>query len=326
MFGSVDLHINHLHDVTTKSIARPLPLEQRKESAVPFEDQAMTGVEYAQRAFESYRRFLLTAIVRSEIGVYVREHAQERAPPRIMVAAAAPRMVEDEYLEAIRLKYILPHQSRPKDWAEKEPSPSPQFPRSSPATTSRASTPSSSCSSLPSSVSSTVDTPLSVRDILGQRLGLLDTASRTQATRHFNSALRDFCRQHNDVLRFVDITSSMTLLGPTRAASEVTVGHDVDRAKFGDKADPTNVHVDWEATLPLWEEELSWEQVPVHEFKYRTSLEETARAFNAEKSERVKRRSWRLETGVLPPGKADKVEVSVMVEPACEEPVSAMPE
>ena len=326
MFGSVDLHINHLHHVTTRSIARHLPLEQRKESAVPFEDQAMTGVEYAQRAFESYRRFLLTAIVRSEIGDYVREHALERTPPRIMVAAAAPPMVEDEYLEAIRLKYILPHQSKPKDWAEKEPSPSPQSSPSPSATASRASTPSSSCSSLSSSVSSTVDTPLSVRDILEHKLGLLDKVSRTQATRHFNSALRDFCKQHNDVLRFVDITPSMALPGPTRAASEATVGHDVDRARFGDKADPTNVHVDWEATLPLWEEELSWEQVPVHEFKYRTALEETARAFNAEKSERVKRRSWRLETTVLPRDKAKKVEVSVMVEPVCDEPFSAMPE
>ena len=85
----------------------------------------------------------------------------------------------------------------------------------------------------------------------------------------------------------------------TPGEAEPAVEHDVDRVQFGDKADPTNVHVDWEATLPLWEEELGWVGVPVEQFKYRTSLEETARAFSAEKSERVKRRSWRLETDVL---------------------------
>jgi len=327
MFGSVDLHINHLHHVTTKSIARHLPPEQRKQSMIPFAEHAMTGLEYAQKAFESYRRFLLNDIVRSETGDFVRDHAYNPNAPRILVAAAAPPMVEDQYLEAIRLKYILPHQSTPKDWAEKEPSRSPT-PPSSPVS-SRASTPSSTSSSSTASINNAIDGPQSVRAIIEQNLGLLDLASRIQATRHFNSELRSFCRQHPDVLHFVDITPLMVLPNMTPGEAEPAVEHDVDRVQFGDRADPTNVHVDWEATLPLWEEELGWVGVPVEQFKYRTSLEETARAFSAEKSERVKRRSWRLETDVLAEreqkmGKmeVEKVEVKVRVEPVCEDTVS----
>lgn len=321
MFGSVDLHINHLHHVTTKSVARHLRDERGKRSTLPVDAQAMTGIEYADRALESYKRFLLNDIVRSETGDFVRDHAYDASPPLILIAAAAPPMVEDRYLEAIRLKYILPHQSKPIDWAERDPSPSPP----STPSASRSSTASlMSRSSSPSSLSSTVDDPLSVREILEQGLGLLDLASRIEATRHFNAELRGFCQQHGDVLHFVDITPSMACPDPSDVAGQAIARLDVDRARFGDKADPTNVHVDWEATLPLWEEELGWAGVRVEEFKYRTSLEETARAFSAEKAERVKRRSWKMESDASPrtEGKLEKGKVSVRVESVPDEPVS----
>ncbi|GAA5838486.1 hypothetical protein JCM9279_003259 [Rhodotorula babjevae] len=71
-----------------------------------------------------------------------------------------------------------------------------------------------------------------------------DLATRSLMVRRFNAALGAFCAAHA-CLAFVDISGELVVDGEEGEPPRV-------KEEYLDRVDPTNVHLLWEPTLPLW--------------------------------------------------------------------------
>ncbi|BGO92773.1 hypothetical protein NBRC10512_007892 [Rhodotorula toruloides] len=111
-----------------------------------------------------------------------------------------------------------------------------------------------------------------------------DFATRANMVKRYNTLLASFCARH-DCLSYVDINRD--LVDPADPSRRV-------KRQFLDLEDPTNIHLVWETTLPFWVRRLPpltslsshlASQVQV------SHLERSLEQYQAEKRERVRRRS-----------------------------------
>ncbi|BGO96548.1 hypothetical protein NBRC10513v2_000486 [Rhodotorula toruloides] len=111
-----------------------------------------------------------------------------------------------------------------------------------------------------------------------------DFATRANMVKRYNTLLASFCARH-DCLSYVDINRD--LVDPTDPRRRV-------KRQFLDLEDPTNIHLVWETTLPFWVRRLP----PLSSLSSHLAsqvqishLERSLEQYQAEKRERVRRRS-----------------------------------
>ncbi|GAA6051690.1 hypothetical protein JCM3770_001229 [Rhodotorula araucariae] len=111
-----------------------------------------------------------------------------------------------------------------------------------------------------------------------------DLATRSMMVKGYNSLVGAFCARH-DCLAFIDISRQLVdPRDPRRVAGD-----------FRDCVDPTNIHLLWEPTLPLWVRALpplASLSETVSSPSYTARLARSREKYTAEKRERVRRLSW----------------------------------
>ena len=139
-------------------------------------------------------------------------------------------------------------------------------------------------------------------------LPLCDLTTRMRMTNFFNDSLRRYCATVPDILAFVDITPAMLHADPVarqrmhHTRNEIWDDHApapaVDRSIWGDDADPSNVHIMWEQSLPLWLDDLRRQGVPCQDWKTAADLGKTLKEYEIEKQQRVADRERRDARGL----------------------------
>ncbi|GEM06269.1 hypothetical protein Rt10032_c01g0286 [Rhodotorula toruloides] len=111
-----------------------------------------------------------------------------------------------------------------------------------------------------------------------------DFATRANMVKRYNTLLASFCARH-DCLSYVDINRD--LVDPTDPSRRV-------KRQYLDLEDPTNIHLVWETTLPFWVRRLPPLSSLSSHFAAQVQvshLERSLEQYQAEKRERVRRRS-----------------------------------
>ena len=108
-------------------------------------------------------------------------------------------------------------------------------------------------------------------------------------TLRWNNLLSLFCAEFSDVLTFIDVGPSMVRHNPSDFTPDFAA--QVDRGRWADAKDPTNIHPSFEQTLPLWMAELTKHGVDVTRFETVVDLELSARRYEDEKEVRYERAS-----------------------------------
>lgn len=261
---------------------------------------------FVEEVFKAYATFIKKNIIDGAVGARLQQAASERRPTgKILVAGALPPLIEDGQLSVIPEKYVVRLESEHRvtqrqfeeDTLQVIPS-SPVSSRSSRVPTptenvaSAPSTPPSSVMSSPRAVKTATEPPRrkAVYDLLHfSDVPLCDLPTRIAMTLRWNTLLSLFCAEFPDVLTFVDIGPGMVFHNPRdfrpRFKSEV------DRSKWADAKDPTNIHPSFEETLPLWMAELTRHGVDTSRFETVVDLSLSARRYEDEKEVRYERAS-----------------------------------
>jgi hypothetical protein len=266
---------------------------------------AFGPLRFVEECFKAYATFLKKQIVYGAVGDRIRQSIAWRKPTgRILIAGALPPLIEDGQLSIIPEKYVVRLESEHKVTQRQFEEDTRQIVPSSPSSSasSRLGTPVEATASSPSTPpSSIMSSPRAVKSVAPHQrkavydllhfsdTPLCDLPTRIAMTLRWNTLLSLFCAEFPDILTFVDVGPSMVRNNPSDFKADFPA--QVDRSRWADAKDPTNIHPSFEQTLPLWMAELTRHEVDVSRFEIVVDLELSARKYEDEKEVRYERAS-----------------------------------